>query len=183
MRSLPILLMSMLMSLLIPTQLAAADWSPQTGPVIAGRGPWVPVETTWSPPEGHHFRVVFDIATATEDPADGSREIESAARYINMQVGSGVPLEDLEVAVVLHSGAGRYALSAEAYQARFGVPHPEADLLVQLEAAGVSIYLCGQTAGYRDYRNEQLHPSVDMALSALTVVTYLQDLGWAVIKY
>jgi len=140
---------TLLFALLLPLTCSAADWDPSTGPVIEGRGPWSPVETTWRPPQGHRYELVFDIGTAGDDPAEGSRYIESAARFINMQVGSGVPPEDLHLAVVLHGAAGRYALSAEAYAERFGVPHPE----------------------------------VDMALSAMTVLTYLQDQGWAVIAY
>jgi intracellular sulfur oxidation DsrE/DsrF family protein len=172
-----------LLTILLATSVTASEWSPQTGPVIEGRGPWVPVEASWTPPAGHRYQVVFDIGSASDDPSETSSQIESAARFINMQVGSGVPLEDLEVAVVLHGGAARYALSAVDYEERFGVSHPEADLLQQLSDAGVGIYLCGQTAAYYDYRNEQLHEAVDMALSAMTVVTYLQDSGWAIIKY
>jgi intracellular sulfur oxidation DsrE/DsrF family protein len=169
--------------LLAPCMVTAAEWSPQTGPVIEGRGPWEPVEETWAPPTGHAYRVVFDIGPAPDDPAETSRQIESVARFINMHVGSGVPLEDLEVAVVLHGGAGRYSLSADDYERRFEVAHPEADLVQQLADAGVGIYLCGQTAAYYGYEKEQLHPAVDMALSAMTVVTYLQNQGWAIIKY
>lgn len=179
----PAFLLMLATTTFIVAPMHAAEWDPQFGPVIEGRGPWVPVEATWAAPQGHRYQVVFDIGPASDDRSANSSQIESVARFINMHVGSGVPLEDLDVAIVLHGGAGRYALSATEYEARFDVAHPEANLLQQLADAGVSIALCGQTAAYYGYGNEQLHPAVDMALSAMSVVTYLQNQGWAIIKY
>lgn len=173
----------MLLALAATAATASESWAPRTGPAIEGYGPWMPVETTWEPPAGLRYKLLFDVTPAPEAHDQRSRWIESAARYVNMHVGSGVPLEDIEVAVVLHSTAARSALSPGAYRERFGVEHPDAEMISALAEAGVTIYLCGQTAAYYDYRIEDLHEDVEMSLSAMTAISYLVDRGYGRISY
>ena len=45
---------------------------------------------------------------------------------------------------------------------------------------GVYIYVCGQSAAYYDVATEDLLPGVDMALSAMTAHTMLQQQGYAI---
>lgn len=45
----------------------------------------------------------------------------------------------------------------------------------------LAIYLCGQTAGFRGYQASELHSSVTMATSAMTMLTQLQSEGWSLL--
>jgi intracellular sulfur oxidation DsrE/DsrF family protein len=110
-----------------------------------------------------------------------NRHIESAARYLNMHVRDGVPASNLKVAIVLHGSAGKDALTDKAYAMRFETPNPNSQLLNALSEAGVKIYLCGQTAGFRGYGVEELNPAVTLATSAMTVLARLQVEGWALL--
>ena len=87
----------------------------------------------------------------------------------------------MAVALVLHGDAGRAALDDEAYWDRFDAVNPDRQLLARLKAAGASIYLCGQTAGFRGYAPGHLLPSVDLALSAMTALVRLQDEGYRLV--
>jgi len=52
-----------------------------------------------------------------------------------------------------------------------------------LNEAGVKIFLCGQTAAYRGFATEELHPAVTMALSAMTAHVRLQSEGFTLIPF
>lgn len=154
-----------------------------TGPVIKDFGPVMAVEPQFNLlPEGH-YRVVFDVAQSAEDPAAMNRSIESAARFLNMHARAGIDPANLEVAVVLHGGAGKDALANTAYHSRYGIENPNSSLLLALKSAGVQIWLCGQTAAYRGFGADELHPSAGLALSAMTVLTRLQTEGWALLPW
>jgi hypothetical protein len=45
----------------------------------------------------------------------------------------------------------------------------------------VTIYLCGQSASFGGFAFDEMHPSITMALSAMTVLTRLQLEGWALL--
>jgi len=154
-----------------------------TGPVIEGFGPVVNVEPQFNLLPETHYRVVFDVSETPEDPAALNRSIESAARFLNMHARSGIDPANIEVAIVLHGGAGKDVLANEAYRSRFGVDNPNSGLLLALKSAGVQVWLCGQTAGYRGFGADELHPSAGLALSAMTVLTRLQNEGWALIPW
>jgi intracellular sulfur oxidation DsrE/DsrF family protein len=155
---------------------------PQTGPVIEDFGPVyeVPGSRLGPPPLGV-MRAVFDVVDAPDDPGVANPRIASVARYLNMHARAGLPADRMRVALVLHGGAGRYALNDEAYWDRFDAENPDSRLLDELSEAGVAIYLCGQTAGFRDYAEDELHASVQLALSAMTALVRLQDEGYRLI--
>ncbi|QOW23003.1 DsrE family protein [Novilysobacter avium] len=119
------------------------------------------------------FQVAFDVATAAE-PEKLNRQLESAARFINMHVAAGVPKENLKLAMVVHGGAAIDLTS----DAKFGSVNPNAGLIAALQEAGVSIQLCGQTAVARDIRADDLLPGVTVALSAMTAHAQLQQAGY-----
>jgi intracellular sulfur oxidation DsrE/DsrF family protein len=156
----------------------------QTGPVIDGYGPVYDVAGITLPASPDQvYRAVFDVAQAPTENDVVNARIETVARYLNMHVRAGIPTEKMEVALVLHGGAGRYALKNDAYKKRFGVDNPSLPLLDALRAAGVQIVLCGQTANSRGYRPEERAASVDLALSAMTALVMFQSAGYALISF
>jgi hypothetical protein len=78
---------------------------PSFGPVIEGYGPTYPVDDRDVPlKEGFVYKAVFDIA---QDPAAGSvnQHLVSVARFINMHARNGVPVDGMDIAIVVHGRA------------------------------------------------------------------------------
>jgi intracellular sulfur oxidation DsrE/DsrF family protein len=98
---------------------------------------------------------------------------------MNMHGKNGVPLDDIDVAVVLHGQALMAALNDEAYQAYNKVDNPNLDLLQDLADAGVKFYACGQSLGFRGLDKSVLVEPVKVGLSAMTMLVTLQADGYA----
>jgi intracellular sulfur oxidation DsrE/DsrF family protein len=157
---------------------------PTTGPVIKGYGPTLEVpDSALDLADDQNYRVVFDVARSPDDPAALNRSIETVARFLNMHARAGVSPDRLNVALVLHGGAGKDALSDQAYAKRHGQPNPNTQLMQKLGEAGVQVYLCGQTAGFREYLAEELAEPVKMSLSAMTALVELQSRGYSLIAF
>ncbi|MEQ8514938.1 MAG: DsrE family protein, partial [Chromatocurvus sp.] len=109
--------------------------------------------------------------------------MDSVARFLNMQVRAGTPLESLDMALIVHGGAAKDLLTDAAYRERFEVDNPNTGLLGGLAKAGVTIYLCGQTASYRGFAPGDLNPAVTMALSAMSAHVQLQSDGYTLIPF
>ena len=95
-----------------------------------------------------------------------------------MHVRAGVPLDNIDVAIVVHGKVSPQLLNAAAYEKRFGKANVNQDLLEQLMAAGVTITLCGQSAAFADVAAVDLLPGVQMSLSAMTAHALLQQQGY-----
>jgi intracellular sulfur oxidation DsrE/DsrF family protein len=177
----------LLLALIVASQAMAAEPgevennSPKTGPVIEGMGPYFDIPGGFNLQPGIHYRAVMDVAEGPQGPADLNRGIESAARFLNMHAASGIAASDMELALVLHGQAAKAALDNEAYRQRFEVDNPNNAMLRALHDAGVKIYLCGQSAAFSGFKAEEIHPSITMAVSAMTVLTRLQIEGWALL--
>ncbi len=149
-----------------------------TGPVFQTFGPKAAVESAEAIPEGTIFKIAFDVV----NPADAgklNRTIESAARFINMHVAAGVPLDDISLAVVVHGRAAMDLTNKEFYRSRLeGQEHGSADAIASLQQAGVTFHLCGQSAAAQDITADDLLPGVRMELSAMTTHALLQQDGY-----
>ena len=170
-----------LLSLVGSAQVAAE--SPSLGPVIDNYGPtyaidWRDVE----PPKSQRYKLVFDIAV---DPEAGqvNRHLVSVARYLNMHARSGVPVSQMDLAVVVHGRAVRNLLHNEAHQGREMMDNPNLDLIRALGGAGVRFYICGQSMAFTGIEKNDLVEGVDVALSAMTMLTLLQSDGFALLPW
>lgn len=181
----PQLLSCLLAALLAPAAGHAQQVTePRTGPVIEAFGPVFPVPgMDFAPPADYAYKAVFDVGTAPESVAEVNRSIVTLARFLNMHAQQGVPVEKMQLALVLHGTAGKDALSNEAYRARYQMDNPNLPLLRELADAGVKIYLCGQTAMSRGLPARDLAEPVQLALSAMTALVYLQDQGYRLIAF
>ena len=86
------------------------------------------------------FKAVFDVAKAPEDPSKRNPYIETAARFLNMHVNAGVPVENLKVRMAMHGQASYGLLKNEFYKEKYGVDNPNIGLLEALDKAGVESY-------------------------------------------
>ncbi len=163
-------------------QLLAAE--PRTGPVIEAFGAVYDVPAgAWNLEKDQHYKVSMDVSATEEFNGELNRHIESAARFLNMQARNGIAPKNIELAIVVHGSASRDLLKDEAYQARFNEPNPNTAMLAALQAAGVKIYLCGQTAANGGIGVDDLNPAVSLALSAMTAHVRLQSEGFTLIPF
>ena len=168
--------------LFLSFQLSASE--PVTGPVVENYGPVFAVpEGSFNLDPTRKYRVLMDIGKGPDDPSAINRNIESAARFMNMHSRNGIKPANLELAIVLHGSGTRSALSDEAYSENFLVPNNNNDLIKSMSNAGVQIYVCGQSAAYNGYSKEDLLSEVSMAVSAMTVHVRLQQEGYQAILF
>jgi intracellular sulfur oxidation DsrE/DsrF family protein len=155
---------------------------PSMGPIIKDYGPTYPIEYRDVPlTEGFTFRVVFDAGAYPGEVDSLNSELVSVARYLNMHGRNGVPLENMDIAVVLHGNALKGALSDAAYESRYQIKNPNLDLLQKLDAVGVKFYACGQSMHFRGFEKKELVSPVKVGLSAMTMLTVLQSDGYALL--
>lgn len=145
---------------------------------IKGFGQFYQVPAAQPLNKDSHFKIVFDIAKQAKE-GQLSSGINSLARFINMHVDNGVPLENIQLALVVHGGASKDMLTDKYYQARFGKSNGNQDLVNQLLAHNTEIYICGQSATHYDVTTDELIPGVKMMLSAMTAHSYLQQQGYS----
>lgn len=129
------------------------------------------------------FKAVFDVAKAPQDPSKRNPYIETIARFLNMHAASGVPTENLHVRMAMHGQASYGLLKNEHYKEKFKVDNPNIKLLEAIEAAGVEVILCGQTAGSRNLSPERRIPLTKLALSAMTILIQSQEEGYNLIAF
>ncbi|HPE49279.1 MAG TPA: DsrE family protein [Hyphomonas sp.] len=142
------------------------------GDVVPSFGKFAPVEGVTLPADTH-FKVAFDVSEAGPDD-DVNRGIDSVARFLNMNAHAGVLPENMKVAIILHGGAWKDLLTDEAR----GSVNPNAQLIAELQAAGATFDLCGQTAAAHDVTPDMLLPGINIVLSAMTERALLQQEGY-----
>ena len=150
----------------------------QSGPVIQSAGQSVKVDdATFRIPEGHVFKAVYVIDRA--DTTAVNQQLTTIARFLNLHARHGVPKERLFAAAVVHGSGWMSLLSDSAYGARFdGKPNPSKRLVEELLANNVQLVLCGQTAGFRGVKREELLPGVQLGISAMTALNIFQAQGY-----
>lgn len=161
-----------------------AQQRPSTGPIVEAGGPTFAVEgLTFQTPMDREYKAVFELVSAASAPERQNQSLGTMARYLNMHARAGVPRENVRVAGVVHGGASLALLKDEHYRAANGVDNPNKELIAEIIAAGGQVILCGQTAGARGITPDQLLPGVQLALSAMTAMTVLQQDGYQVILW
>ena len=175
--------LSLLATLAAPASLAAqrlpnVPGSTQSGPLIQSAGPSVEVkDATFTVPDEHVFKAVYVIDRA--DTTRANEQLTTIARFLNLHARHGVPKERLHAAAVVHGTGWMSLLSDSAHGARFGgKANPSKRLVEELLANNVQLVLCGQTAGFRGVKREELLPGVQLAISAMTALNVFQAQGY-----
>jgi intracellular sulfur oxidation DsrE/DsrF family protein len=124
-------------------------------------------------------RVVLDI-TADSKPDEVNRGLESVARYLNLNAQAGHAASDVKLALVLHGGATKCALSDEAYRRHAKAEaNPNLPLLRELNKHGVEVFVCGQSLARNKYQASEVTGELTIAASAMTVNINRQLAGFA----
>ncbi len=171
----------LVLALLLPVAAAAQPAPPAmtTGPVFADFGAVATIESDLPVPAGMMLRHVYDVTEAA--PAGGiSPGIAAAARFLNLHVRAGVPMERLQVALVVHSAAVADFTRPEVFARRkAGAANGSAAALAAVMAKGVRVYICGQAAAAQGLGKADFLPGVQAALSASSAHAILQADGWS----
>lgn len=167
---------------LLPLIISAQEKS--TGPIIKDFGKvWAIENPDFKVDSTKTYKAVFDIMNSPESHEAVNASIETAARFLNMHAQSGVPAENLKVAVVVHNKASKDVISDEAYQKKYGTKNPNSELIKALQDAGGQIIFCGQSSVSRGFPREDLIEGVQLSLSAMTALIQLQDENYRLIKF
>jgi intracellular sulfur oxidation DsrE/DsrF family protein len=150
----------------------------QFGPVVPSFGGVFEVpDATLRPPTNVDLKLRFDVNVGPE-PGELNQNFDTVARYLNQHARAGVPRERLKAALVIHGTAGKDTLSNDEYRRRFGKDNPNLKMLEEMKAAGVRIYLCGQTAMGRNLPRAVVTPAVEIAYSAMVAHMALDREGY-----
>lgn len=157
---------------------------PSLGPVIKDYGPTYPIDDRDVRLEdGFVYKAAFDAGSYAGEPDTLNRTLVSVARFLNMHARNGVPVENMDIAVVVHGGALKNLLSHKAYRSRYEIDNPNLDLVEKLDDAGVAFYVCGQSMTFGGVEKHELVESAEVALSAMTMLTVLQAEDYALLPW
>lgn len=133
------------------------------------------------------LKVVFDVSRSFDNPNETNTLFEAAARFLNLHVDAGIPLDNIKIAIVVHGSAVNDILNDEQYLKRHPSVttkiNPNSPLLSQLAKYGAQIILCGQSAAYNNIDKSDTQKDVKMALSAMTALVQLQNEGYRLISF
>jgi intracellular sulfur oxidation DsrE/DsrF family protein len=162
---------------------AATIFGQASGPIIENFGKVYPVNPDYKTQTDLHFKVVFDVSKTAASPENRNTYIETAARFLNMHAQNGVPIENLDVALIIHGSAYQDVLNDTAYAAKHQIANPNSELISALKMAGVQILLCGQSAASRKVVKADVLPEIAFSLSAMTALIQLQNQGYQLINF
>lgn len=128
------------------------------------------------------YKVVFDISEGAKSPDQPNPGLDRAARLVNMLAAGGVPAGKRHIVTVVHGPATDAMVSDAAYAARHnGQKNPNTAMIAALQAAGVSVRICGQAMTGQKIAETELARGVQLDLAALMTVTNLQFQGYALV--
>lgn len=127
------------------------------------------------------YKLLFNMAIWSRDSVSLRHINEGLAeigRIINLHIASGVPKENLDLAIVIHGSALNVYLKNEAYQKKFKTDNPNLDILKQFANINTKLLACGQAELFTNIPAENLIPEVKTAFSANVVLSTYQLKGY-----
>ncbi len=169
-------------TLLILFSLTISNAQELVYPAIQGYGAVneVPFEVE-KPDPNQKYKLVVELGERSENLDQVNDLLDYAARMYNLHRYAGIPKENIELAVVVYSGATSIVLSNDKYQDRFEKQNPNAVLLEELKREGIQLIVCGQSMMKQSLIPENIYPGVRMAVSRFTATTDFIQKGYKVI--
>lgn len=168
--------------LLIAT--TSIDAQTKVNPVIKHYGTVTEVPYAVEKPDTKlDYKIIVEVSSDNPRPEAVHEFFEKVAAVVNLHALGGVPANKLHVVMVIHSLAAQYIVNNEEYRKKFNTDNPNIPLFKELKAAGVKIFVCGQSLNKRNIPIENVTPEVSPALSAITTLTTYQLKGYAILKY
>ena len=152
-------------------------------PIIKDYGTINSIDDVTMPDKTLEYKIVIDLKSSNENYDKVNKGLINVARALNLHSVGGIAKDQLHLAVAIHYTATPIVLNNIGYQKKYGVDNPNLELISQLKAAGVEIYICGQSLVARKYAFEDINPDVSIALSMLTVVTEKMAKGYSLLVF
>lgn len=153
-------------------------------PVIEGYGGVVAVsDDAFLPDTDQKYKLIFDVTLRPGEPDQVNPGLDGVARVLNLHVMAGVPKENLDVKVAVRQGATYSVMNSDYYSGKYEIDNPNVDLIRKLKAAGVDIYVCGQTLTRMKTPEAHVLEEVKVALSTFTTTTHYRMKGYAYYKF
>lgn len=132
------------------------------------------------PDPGMQYKLLFEAAQRNPDSLlnEPDHNLVEIARIINLHAASGIPLKNISVVVVVHSGALNSISTNSSYQKRFKMDNPNLKLIKDLEKLGARFIACGQAMSFIDLKRNELLPEVKVSFTAQTALTGYQLKGY-----
>jgi intracellular sulfur oxidation DsrE/DsrF family protein len=167
--------------------LLAAGASPAFGwehPVVKGAGRMISLPGAAAQPDPElDYRIVFDVTKWENLETQPVPGLFKVARLINVYASAGMPPPRLDLVLVMHGWATEAAIAPEPFKKRYGFANPNVQLISRLAELGVTLYVCGQALKEHEIEPGDVHPDIEVALSALTVVPTFQLKGYAAMAF
>ncbi|MEN2280964.1 DsrE family protein [Algoriphagus sp. SE2] len=153
-------------------------------PLVKGFGGIYEIpDATERPDPSLEYKVIVDMTTGPADTKQISRWVDNVARLMNLHGLAGVKKEQMHVKVVIHGGAIFTILNDANYKSRYEVDNPNLPVFEALKAAGVEVYVCGQSMRARSLSKDDIWPGIQIAHSALTTLTTYVPQGYTLLKF
>jgi len=129
------------------------------------------------------YNVIIEVERESEKPDTINWALNNVARYLNLLAVGGIPASKVNVVLAIHGGASYTSMNNEQYKGKYKVDNPNLKLYQELQAAGVKMFVCGQSIVNRKIDRTRMVPEVQPTLSMLTTVTTYQLKGYAYLKF
>jgi len=176
------LLFHLITFLLTALSLTSEGQTP-ANPIIKDYGTIYGLDNVTLPDKSLDYKIVIDLKPANDEFDKVNKGLINVARMLNLHGVVGITKEQLHVVAVLHYTATPIVLNNVGYQKKYGVDNPNLELIKQLKAAGVELYICGQSLVAGKYAFADVNPDVTIALSMLTVVTEHTMEGYSLLVF
>ena len=148
---------------------------PKTGPIIDNYGVSYSIKKAdLKLKKDKVYKVIFDIYTDNSKKGKVNPLLSTVARYLNMHGQQGIKAKNMKVAVILHGDATKSALSNKAYEKKYAIKNPNAELIEALQKENVEIYVCGQSFLFSKFDLDNVSENVKVSLSALTALVNIK---------
>ena len=161
-----------------------AQLPPRVNPIIKSQGGIFEIPFAVETPDPNMmYNIVIEVERESEKPDTINWALNNVARLLNLHAVGGVPAKNINVVLAIHGGAAYTTMNNEAYRAKYKMDNPNLRLYEELQAAGVKMFVCGQSIVNRKIDRTRLVPELKIALSMLTTVTTYQMKGYAYVKF
>lgn len=129
------------------------------------------------------YKIVFDIETLADSPEKVSPALIYIAAVFNTFAKNGIPADHIHFAAIFHGKSIVLITDDTTYKGRTGTEkNPNADLLRQLDKAGLKMAVCGQSAMEQHYDFKTILPVAQIDYSASVAFMNLQTRGYVLAK-
>lgn len=169
---------------IVVCSLVALAQSQRVNPIIKSQGGIFEIPFAVERPDpAMVYNIIVEVERESEKPDTINWALNNVARLLNLLSVGGVPSANVNVVLAIHGGATYTTMNNEQYRTKYRVDNPNLKLYQELQAAGVRMFVCGQSIVNRKVDRMKMVPEVKPALSMLTTVTTYQLKGYAYLKF